>query len=212
MKSDSDRLVRSAVGRVATREWRENVELSYGVRGADQAMVEIGERLGEAKADLTKIVKMFPPYPRDSDERVELLNSYRSLRAQIDRLTFPPDNESAAQIMNGSDLLPVDYQGFAVVPGEEGLALMEPAAPLNELEDDELVPLIDDLTRAEAILADRRLTLQKTLSGGDGSESDASLYDEMSLRVGKRIGEVAFSLGRQETGMHVDLLYIDWQE
>ncbi|MBN2706341.1 MAG: hypothetical protein JXR89_07875 [Deltaproteobacteria bacterium] len=208
-ESGADQVVRGALGRVANRQWQENVNLAYGVRGADQAMAEIGNRLEEAKEDLTKIVKMFPPYPRDSRERTELLNSYRSLRAQVDQLTFPPENELAAQIMegDGAGKLPADLRGFAVGSGEAGLALPELPAEPEALADAELEPLLADLERSGKILAEKRQGLREAASDSPGEEAEV---DALGRRVGAELVEAGLPMARSQTGIHAELPRVDW--
>jgi hypothetical protein len=60
------------------------------VRQFGDAVENAGQLLGKAEDKLGQIVKMYPPYPIDSPERVLLLNDLGGLRKQIDALTFPP--------------------------------------------------------------------------------------------------------------------------
>lgn len=60
------------------------------VRQLGDAVENAGQLLGKAEDKLGQIVKMYPPYPIDSPERVLLLNDLGGLRKQIDALTFPP--------------------------------------------------------------------------------------------------------------------------
>jgi len=198
-------------GKAATVKLQENTELSYGIRDADQAMGEIGDRLAEAKADLTKIVKMFPPFPRESRERSELLNSYRSLRAQIDRLTFPPEKKITAQILQGekSSGLPEELQGFSVVPGKGGLDIKEPPADLDKLADDELVPLIEDLGKAEEVLFSKRQSLKEVVVGDADSEVQ---IDAVGRRVGSELSRLGVALTARQGQAHAELPQAVWDD
>lgn len=60
------------------------------VRHTDVALQQIGQKLGEMRDILWQIVKQYPPYPLESRERMEFLNSLSALRKQIDALTVPP--------------------------------------------------------------------------------------------------------------------------
>lgn len=60
------------------------------VKHTDAALREIGQKLGEMRDTLRQVVKQYPPYPQESRERMEFLNSLSGLRKQIDALTFPP--------------------------------------------------------------------------------------------------------------------------
>lgn len=204
------------VGRVATVEWQQKITLSCSVGVADRVMGEIDEKVNEAKRDLVEITKMFPPYPHASKERVELLNSYSSLRLQIDKLTFPPGNELAAQIMGGSGSagdngLPVKLQGFQVNAGKDGLDLLILPRPLNEMGDDEFAPVIDDLDRAAALLQERRMSLHDTISAMFNQDrDDEALYVKLSLELKEQLSAFSATMGRGKTGLHNDLSRIDW--
>ena len=204
---------RGPVGRVATVEWQQKINLSYGVGVADQAMGEIDEEMQEAKRDLTKIIKMFPPYPHGSEERAELLNSYRSLRLQIDKLTFPPESDLAAQILGGSgdDLLPSELQGFQVSTGKEGLDLVVLQVAVDDMEDDELPALIENIDRASALLQERRMDLQDTIGvmfNEDGG--DEALYVKLSLELKEQLSAFDATMGREKTGLHNDFPHMNW--
>ena len=209
-------LDRGPVGRVATVEWQQRINLSYSVGVADRAMGEIDEKVNEAKRDLVEMTKMFPPYPHGSEERVELLNSYRSLRLQIDNLTFPPESEMAAQILGGSesvgeDGLPVELQGFQVNAGKDGLDLLIPPVPVSEMEDDEFAPIIDDLDRASALLQEHRMSLNDTISAMFNQDGDdEALYVKLSLELKEQLSAFSATMGRGKTGLHNDLPRIDW--
>lgn len=58
------------------------------VREVGKTVEEAGQLLGKMEEDLTAVVKMYPPYPLDNPERIDLLNSFGGLRRQIDALTF----------------------------------------------------------------------------------------------------------------------------
>jgi len=67
------------------------------IRDVGDTVEKVGQLLDQIENNLGKIVKMYPPYPIDSPERVSLLNDLGGLRKQIDALTFPPP-ESAEEI------------------------------------------------------------------------------------------------------------------
>ena len=202
-------------GRVATVEWQQKVELSYSIGVADRVMGEIDEKLQEAKRDLIEIVKMFPPYPHGSEERTELLNSYRSLRLQIDKLTFPPENGMAAQILGGAQdgSLPSEFRGFQVDSGSAGLDLVVSQVPVDDLEDEEIPALIGDLERASGVLRERRMSLQITAAATFNKESgEETFYVNLSLEAREQLAAFDATMGRPETGIHNDLPHIYWGE
>ena len=168
---------------------------------------------------MIEMTKMFPPYPHGSEERAEFLNSYRSLRLQIDQLTFPPESDLASQIMGGAGSaddagLPVELQGFQVNSGKEGLDLLIPSVPVNEMEDAEFMPVIEDLDRASALLHERRMDLRDTISAmfnKDGN-GDEALYVKLSLELKEQLSAFDATMGREKTGLHNDFPHLDWGE
>jgi hypothetical protein len=211
-----DILDRGPVGRVVTVEWQEKMTLSHSVGVTDRAMVEIDEKVNEAKADLIEMTKMFPPYPHGSEERAELLNSYRSLRMQIDKLTFPPENELAARILgeSGDSLLPPELQGFQVGSGKDGLDLLDPLVPVDEMDDADFLPVIDDLDRASSLLNERRMDLRDTISAifNKDSSNEEAFYVKLSLEIKEQLSAFAGTMGREKTGLHNDFPHVDWDE
>ena len=196
---ETDQLSKGLGGRVVTPEWQHKIGLSHEIQVADQAMEEIDQELQQAKKDLIEIRKMFPPYPQGSEERAELLNSYKSLRLQIDQLTFPPEIES---------LLEEDQ--FPVSPGEGGLELIKLNGPVEELKDSELPALIEDIERASGVLYDRRMSLElsskKTINQEVGEDV---VFSKLSVEVQEQLAAYDFSMGRPKTGVHQDLPFLD---
>ncbi len=206
-----DQLSQGLVGRVATPEWQGKIELAQGVQVADRAMAAIDERLQEAKRDLTKIHKMFPPYPHGSEERAEFLKSYKSLRMQIDKLTIPPENNTAAQILGGRDGgdNPPEVGQFPVNSGDDGLGLLQPGNPIGDLEDDELPGIIEDLERASGIIGEHRKNLEKSAVKVLNVETGAdAAFVEISNKVKEKLAASDFSISRSTTGVHQDLPFL----
>ena len=63
------------------------------IREVDQTMNQVEKNLQEMKASLEQINKSYPPYPPGSDERVQALRRFGSLRHLIDQLTVPPPDD-----------------------------------------------------------------------------------------------------------------------
>ncbi|MDP2431753.1 MAG: hypothetical protein Q8O33_06955 [Pseudomonadota bacterium] len=80
-------------------------EVSDTVEKASQLLDKIENNIGE-------IVKMYPPYPIDSPQRISLLNNIDGLRKQIDDLTFPPpESVDAVERLLGNQADAVDKEG-----------------------------------------------------------------------------------------------------
>ncbi len=208
----NDQLSKGLAGRVMTTERQEKIDLSYGVQVADRGMEAINERLQQAKDDLAEIHKMFPPYPHGSEERAEFLNSYKSLRLQIDKLTFPPESDTAAQIMGGTDLsgTPPEIGQFPVGSGSEGLNLMELSKPVEELTDAELPAIIKDLERASGVLDERRIGLKESAEKIFNQESgENEEFAKLSVDVQDKFAASDLSITRFNTGIHQKLSFLD---
>ncbi|MFZ5484209.1 MAG: hypothetical protein ACOZB0_08270 [Pseudomonadota bacterium] len=61
-------------------------QAARAIRSAERAMVDIQDALAGMKQALTQIVKQYPPYTLESQERIEYLNSISGLRKQIEAL------------------------------------------------------------------------------------------------------------------------------
>ena len=60
------------------------------LREAGSTLDKAAKTLDALEKGLEKIVKIYPPYPLDDPQRVDLLNKLSGLRKEIDSLTFPP--------------------------------------------------------------------------------------------------------------------------
>ncbi len=60
------------------------------VRKVGDTVEQSGKLLGKIESNLGEIVKMYPPYPIDSPQRISLLNEISGLRKEIESLTLPP--------------------------------------------------------------------------------------------------------------------------
>lgn len=86
------------------------------VREVGNAVEQTSQLLEKIESKLGEIVKMYPPYPIDNPQRIELLNNIGGLRKQIDALTFPPpDAVQAARRLLGTEADPADKKGDATV-------------------------------------------------------------------------------------------------
>jgi len=202
----NDRLEKGPAGRAATAEWRKKAKISQGIEKADQALADINEELKKAKEDLTRIVKMYPPYPQGSKERAKLLSSYLGLRKQIEKLTVPPDNDVAAEILGGrnGEKGQQKLAGLKVDVGPDGLGL---AFSGGDLQDKDLPPLIKNLVGAEKALLEKRAALRVSAAeffGLDDRESDQAL-SVLSAETREQLASQTNGLGRSSSGIHREL-------
>jgi len=103
---------------------------------------EVGDALGKAAEtldkmgkDLGKIVKIYPPYPTDDPERIDLLNQFGGLRREIEALTFPPpDHLDAVGRLLGREDGKAAEEG-KLTPGNDaivGIPTLDPKAASDE--------------------------------------------------------------------------------
>ena len=76
-------------------------DTAKSIRIADESMQKINEYVDQMKANLTAIVKQYPPYPPGSEERVSFLRSFNAFRQLIDRLSFNTSDKGTAKIISG---------------------------------------------------------------------------------------------------------------
>ena len=65
-------------------------DLVKGVRQSNEELNKAAEQVSQMQSGLMSIVKNFPPYPIETQERRDLLMSYMSLRKEIESLMVPP--------------------------------------------------------------------------------------------------------------------------
>lgn len=144
------------------------------IRSADAAMADIGQKLGEMKAVAQVIVKQFPPFALDSQERIEFLNTISGLRRQIEALTLPaPDKPHGAMLADPAKVQGAGQASFASPSGEHyvikapsvhlgpsGLDL--PELPLNAT-DAAVGAMLGRITQAETRLAAGRAGLAESV-------------------------------------------------
>lgn len=64
--------------------------LATNLRKTKEGLNTSAEVVGNMKTPLSQIIKQFPPYNMDSQERMELLMTYNSLQKEIKALMVPP--------------------------------------------------------------------------------------------------------------------------
>lgn len=64
--------------------------VAKNIRSSDNTMETAEKHVDNMKNQLGKIVKNYPPFPQESQERKTILRNYSSIRKTIDKLTFPP--------------------------------------------------------------------------------------------------------------------------
>jgi hypothetical protein len=66
------------------------------IRQADRSLQVLSQKIDDLKVPLDTIVKNFPPFALEDQDRIKLMMKYSSLRKEIDQLTLPPPPEVVA--------------------------------------------------------------------------------------------------------------------
>jgi len=114
------------------------------------------------KEKLTTIVKDFPPYPVGSEDRVRHLREFAALRAIIERLTIPPDDEIRRE---------------DVRIGPSGLNIPD-LAPPETVSSQSIEQALQQLDLAGAIIQERRDHLREKALDATGTFEDQALTGE----------------------------------
>lgn len=70
------------------------------IRTMDTQVQSMAQTIQRMTTDIRAFRKNFPPFPRGSEERERLLNSFQGIRKQIERLTIPPKKETISTVQD----------------------------------------------------------------------------------------------------------------
>lgn len=76
------------------------------IRIADQALADIETKVDQMSSEIHTFLKMYPPYPPGSEERVKLLKNYAGIRNEIEQFTISEDHFAGLLLGNGSVMEP----------------------------------------------------------------------------------------------------------
>jgi hypothetical protein len=162
------------------------------IRTIDQGLKAAGTTVDAMKRELEVIVKNFPPFPPGSEERVRRLRSYAALRTMIDRLTFPPEEQTRMAGEKGKKAEPAATDDWTFVVESKGMTKTVRAEdvrrgaagfPLPEFSPPDAV---DDATIHQALgrleevsvgLIARRERLREQTAGVPGSQGDKGMTE-----------------------------------
>lgn len=196
--------------------------VASSIRTMDQTMESVGSTVNAMKAELEGIVKNYPPYPSDSQERVSRLKNYAGLRTMIDRLTVPP-NQSMQQRQTEIDALLrddyvtiIDSNGMTKTVLKEDLEIGPSGIYIPELslssaaDDGALQQAISQLDEARATIQARREALQALTFAIGGSGSDLPITErsaeQMSMHLGQDLAAQPVGIAPESTAQLEQLL------
>jgi hypothetical protein len=144
----------------------EHQQIAKQIRRVNETVEAIGAHLSQMRSALEQIVKIYPPYPPESTERIEALRQFSGIRNMIDQLTTAQPSESIGAIiahgdpgMDGPALhihaggQTLHFSRQPLHPGQGGLNI--PEIPSNA-SDGQIENALDQTIAAQTILINRR--------------------------------------------------------
>jgi hypothetical protein len=143
-------------------------EFAQQVRNVHITMDAIGQNLEQMRAALESIVKIYPPYPPESVQRVEALRQFSALRNMIDKLANPAHQNRHGKISNTPDTTSLPNNGLLrlkvrgkdliihhqpVHTGQSGLNIPEVS---EDMSDEQLDDILTMTVTAQETLKSRR--------------------------------------------------------
>jgi hypothetical protein len=159
------------------------LEEALAVRTADTQLARLRERQAALRETTTAILKQYPPFPLESEDRQRYLRAITALRHQIDALTVPPPLDPTGGLQRLAQMrLPDIDQSEA-----SDAAIAQLDAALSSMQD-----LTDSLQTELRIWAD--LKAADTVRVAPAAEESIRL----SLRVGQALETGPSLLHRHE--------------
>ena len=144
--------------------------VAKSIRSTDNTMQIVEKYVDDMKNQLEEIVKNYPPFPQDSQERITNLRNYSSIRKLIDRLTIPPREDFMHEIMTGQNTFQEK------IPGINGMNIPE-LAPRNT--DKEISASLKKLEKVKAALQQNRKDLK--------NEADALNFSNIYQKINDKL-------------------------
>ncbi len=144
-------------------------EFAHQVRNVHITMDTIEQNLQQMRTALESIVKIYPPYPPESVQRVEALRQFSALRNMIDKLANPTHQNRHEKIMGSFDTTPLPKDGLLrlqvqgedlrihhqpVHTGQSGLNIPEASDDMSDKHLDEILTMT--VTAQETLKIRRR--------------------------------------------------------
>ena len=159
---------------------------AVAIRHAAETMDAVQAKLGEMRKTLETVVKQYPPYPLDSVQRAQYLNSIPALHKQIEALTVPSEQA---------------WYGTKDVTSRTAPSLGIPTVDANS-SDAQVAHALDKVDSAVSVLRDKQAGLISQ-TGISASAETAALSVSQDLRTGlsRRGISLQQSVGRRNIPM-----------
>ena len=169
------------------------------VRETQDVADKASRLLDKMAEDLETVVKIFPPYPIDSPERISLLNSFGSMHKLIDELSFPPTEKltEAVRLLGTDDQSDVGIfkksdNAFASILDKEPMwAVSELGA--DSASDAEISEALGQVKETKQMLEDLKKHLWEDIAGL--VEQQVSGVEEKSSEVRSRLAGLVANQG-----------------
>jgi flagellin-like hook-associated protein FlgL len=196
--------------------------VASSIRTMDQTMESVGATVDAMKAELEGVVKTYPPYPSESQERAMRLKSYAGLRTMIDRLTVPPNQGMQQRQKELDALLRDDYVTIIDSNGMTKTVLKEdleigpsgiyiPELTLSQASDDAAIQqAISQLDQARMVIQTRRENLHALAVSVGRTETylpmDDRSAEQMSMHLGQDLAAQPVGIAHESTAQLEQLL------
>jgi hypothetical protein len=127
------------------------------IRETDTTLGKFSDTLDKMKVQLTTIVKNWPPFSADSQERKKILMEYVSLRKEIERLTVPPPPKPVYE--NNTDL----WEKLGYTDSAKLKSSIPEVSPTTT--DSEVSKALSGVEKLQSVVADGRNELVRAVIG-----------------------------------------------
>ncbi len=162
------------------------------IRAMDTQVQNLAHAIRRMSTDIRAFRKNFPPFPRGSEERERLLNSFQGIRKQIERLTIPPKSKAVPNDQ-GQDVSQMRSLGTLMERYETLLQTIRerlPAIPADTT-DVAMQKLEQELETLLAFIYEQhgeRVEFIKYYQGGDDTETAVQMAS-FSITLGQTFSE-----------------------
>ncbi len=145
----------------------EHQQIAQQIRQVSETVEAIGAHLSRMRSTLEPIVKIYPPYPPGSSERIDALRQFSAIRKMIDQLTASQPDEGIGAVVARKDdphpdgpALHISAGGhtlqFSRLPLHSGQGALDiPDIPINA-SDGQVSDALERTIAAQSILNHRR--------------------------------------------------------
>jgi hypothetical protein len=125
------------------------------IRNVQETLTSVSSHLVKMREALESVLKIYPPYPPGSSERIEALRQFAALRNLIDHLAASPNAERAEFVNLDSDISTdrLGIEHYQVQAGKQGLDI--PHLDANS-SDQQICDALEKVTAAQNTMGSRQ--------------------------------------------------------